>query len=152
MKNRFDADPPHGEAASADNAATRSLRGAGAAFYDVLETRLPGEREAALLSALPAQVAHAQGRSAAFAQILQGVDAASITTRAALALLPVTRKHELQALQQASRQVPGGGGSAARICKSRFHFQEQSILQQTTQRRRWLVNLTRALSGPPGAT
>jgi hypothetical protein len=44
-------------------------------FFDLLETRSPAEREAALLAALPAQVTHAQSRSAAFAQILKGVDA-----------------------------------------------------------------------------
>ena len=77
-------------------------------FFDVLETRDPSEREAAVLAALPAQVAHAQTASAAFASILAGVDAARITTRAALASLPVTRKHELLALQMASRTKPGG--------------------------------------------
>ena len=77
--------------------------------YDALETRAPAEREAALLAALPGQVAHAQSRSPAFSQILGGVDAARITCRAALADLPVTRKHELQALQQASRESGAGG-------------------------------------------
>ena len=77
--------------------------------YDALETRTPAQREAALLAALPAQIAHAQARSAAFARILNGVDASTITSRAALATLPVTRKHELQELQQASRALPAGG-------------------------------------------
>ena len=71
--------------------------------YDALETRSPQEREAALMAALPAQIAHAQNNSAAFAEILQGVDAASVTSRAALAKLPVTRKHELLERQQALR-------------------------------------------------
>lgn len=85
------------------------------AVYDALETRLPALREAALLAALPAQVAQAQSRSAAFARILQGVDAARITSRAALAQLPVTRKGELQALQQQAREAGGDamGGFAA---------------------------------------
>jgi phenylacetate-CoA ligase len=77
-------------------------------FFDALETRDQSEREAAVLAALPAQVAHAQSASAAFASILAGVNAASITTRAALATLPVTRKHELLELQVASRAKPGG--------------------------------------------
>jgi phenylacetate-CoA ligase len=77
--------------------------------YDALETRTAAQREATLLSALPAQVAHAQRQSAAFAKILEGVDAASITSRAALATLPVTRKHELQEIQQASRAQGHGG-------------------------------------------
>ncbi len=70
--------------------------------YDPLETRLPQNREAALLAALPAQVAYAQRHSAAFADMLQGVDAKTVTSRAALAQLPVIRKHELQERQQAA--------------------------------------------------
>jgi phenylacetate-CoA ligase len=77
--------------------------------FDLLETRSPVEREAALMAVLPAQIAHAQDRSAAFAQILNGVDPATITSRAMLAHLPVTRKGELQALQQASREQAVGG-------------------------------------------
>ena len=72
-------------------------------FFDALETRDPAAREAALMAALPAHVAHAQQRSAAFADILAGVDAAAVGSRAALARLPVTRKGELLARQQASR-------------------------------------------------
>jgi len=72
-------------------------------FFDALETRDPAAREAALMAALPAHVAHAQQRSAAFADILAGVDAAAVGSRAALAGLPVTRKGELLARQQASR-------------------------------------------------
>ena len=81
--------------------------------YDALETRTPAEREAALLAALPAQVAHAQKASAAFASILAGVDAAAITSRAALAQLPVTRKYELLERQQAGRAANVVGGFSA---------------------------------------
>jgi phenylacetate-CoA ligase len=45
------------------------------AFYDALETRNPSEREAALLAALPQQIAHAQNNSPAFAKSLEGIDA-----------------------------------------------------------------------------
>ncbi|MEY3550796.1 MAG: hypothetical protein RL520_1464, partial [Pseudomonadota bacterium] len=38
--------------------------------YDTLETRDPAQREAALLQALPKQIAHAQQHTAAFAEIL----------------------------------------------------------------------------------
>ena len=75
-------------------------------FYDTLETRDPQQREAALLAALPAQVAAAQ-RSAALGQILAGVDAASVTSRAALTALPVTRKSELFERQKAARAAGG---------------------------------------------
>lgn len=84
-------------------------------FFDALETRDPTQREAALMAALPGQIAHAQARSAAMADILAGVDAASVKSRAALAQLPVTRKSELLARQQASRAAGGDafGGFAA---------------------------------------
>jgi len=78
--------------------------------HDALETRSPQEREADLMAALPAQIAHAQKHSAAFAEILQGVDAASVTSRAALARLPVTRKYELLERQQARRATDPFGG------------------------------------------
>jgi phenylacetate-CoA ligase len=79
-------------------------------FHDALETRDPAEREAALMAALPAQVAHAQAHASAFAQLLAGVDAAAVTSRAALARLPVIRKSELLERQKALRaQDPFGG-------------------------------------------
>ena len=81
-------------------------------FYDALETRDPEAREAALLRALPAQIAAAQS-TAAFGAILHGVDAAVLNSRSALAKLPVTRKHELLERQQAQRaNDPLGGFSA----------------------------------------
>ena len=84
--------------------------------FDPAEQRPAAEREAALMAALPQQIAHAQAHAPAFAQILQGVDAASIHSRAALAQLPVTRKHELLERQQAQRsQDVFGGFSAVRF-------------------------------------
>ena len=82
-------------------------------FYDALEHRDPAVREAALMQALPAQIAHAQTHASAWAQILQGVDAAMITTRQALAQLPVTRKYELLERQQAQRANDVFGGFSA---------------------------------------
>jgi phenylacetate-CoA ligase len=81
--------------------------------YDALETRDPAAREAALLAALPAQVAHAQANTGAFAELLAGVDPASITSRAALARLPVIRKSELLERQKAQRKTDPFGGFSA---------------------------------------
>ncbi len=81
--------------------------------YDALETREPAAREAALLAALPAQVAHARGRTAAYARLLADVDPAAVTTREALAALPVVRKSELHALQRAGLPADPFGGFAA---------------------------------------
>lgn len=83
--------------------------------FDALETRDCAVREAALLAALPGQVALAKRSSAAFAEILKDVNPAEVTSRQALAKLPVTRKHELLERQQASRSAGGnvfGGFSA----------------------------------------
>jgi len=80
--------------------------------FDTLETRDPALREREQLLALPRQIAHAKAHAPAFARILADTDAAAITTRAALARLPVTRKSELLELQKASR--PFGGFAAAR--------------------------------------
>ena len=83
------------------------------AFYDALETRNPVERETALLAALPQQIAHAQNNSPAFAKSLEGIDAKIVTTREALAKLPVIRKHELLQQQLAQRSSNVFGGFAA---------------------------------------
>ena len=82
-------------------------------YYDALEQRGPAEREAALVAALPGHIARAQQFTGAFAEILAGVDATAINHRAALAGLPVTRKTELLARQQASRAQDPFGGFAA---------------------------------------
>jgi len=65
------------------------------------------------MAALPHHIALAQQHSMAMAERLQGIDAATVHSRAALARLPVTRKHELLERQQAQRaQDPFGGYSA----------------------------------------
>ncbi len=84
--------------------------------FDALEQRHPAEREAALMAALPAQLRAALA-TPAMAIKLAGIDPAAVTTRAALARLPVTRKGELLARQQAGRTSGGvhdpfGGYSA----------------------------------------
>jgi len=80
--------------------------------YDALETRSAAARESALMTALPLQVAHAKTSSAAFAAVLDGVNPGDVCDRAALAQLPVIRKHELQELQQAARAgTPGAVAS-----------------------------------------
>ena len=79
-------------------------------YMDTLEIRAPAEREAALLAALPAQIAHARAASPAFADILAGIDPATISSRAVLAALPVTRKHDLLTRQQAGRADNVFGG------------------------------------------
>ncbi len=86
-------------------------------FFDAQEQRDPAQREAALMAALPRHIAQAQRATRAFADSLAGVDAGAISSRAALARLPVVRKHELLLRQQALRadraqHEPFGGFSA----------------------------------------
>ena len=91
-------------------------------FYDPAETRDPGQREAALMAALPGIVAAAQRGAPAYRERLAGIDAGAIASRAALAKLPLTRKSELVEVQR--RHPPFGGfatippGAAARIFAS----------------------------------
>ena len=75
-------------------------------LYDALESRDPAAREKDLFSALPALISRAQ-QAKGWSTILNGIDAAAITSRRALADLPVTRKSELKDLQKSS--LPFGG-------------------------------------------
>jgi phenylacetate-CoA ligase len=77
-------------------------------FFDALEQRDPAEREQALMSALPGLVAHAQAGTSALSEILCGIDASQVTSRGALAALPVTRKQALLERQRAGRGQIGG--------------------------------------------
>ncbi|KIU53067.1 MULTISPECIES: AMP-binding protein [Bradyrhizobium] len=74
--------------------------------YDALETRAPAEREAALFARLPETLRKAMA-APAYANLLRGIDPASVTSREALAGLPVLRKSELPALHKAA--PPFGG-------------------------------------------
>jgi phenylacetate-CoA ligase len=76
-------------------------------YFDKLETRSRKVREAALMAALPRQIAHAAKKAPGFARILAGVDPRKITSRKQLAKLPVTRKSDLGELQ---KMLPPLGG------------------------------------------
>lgn len=82
------------------------------AHFDALETRSADERETALRRALPAQISHAMARAPALAAWLRGVDPAAVTSRGALAGLPVLRKGELLARQNAADAPDAFGGFA----------------------------------------
>lgn len=90
-------------------------------FFDALETQDPAGREAALMAALPGQIAHAQSSSPAYTELLASVDAAAVTSREALARLPLTRKSTLAAAQAARHALRLGGfaaGAPRRIFQS----------------------------------
>jgi phenylacetate-CoA ligase len=75
-------------------------------FFDSRETRPAAEREADLFARLPA-VIEATLRAPAYAERLRGVDPRAVTSREALARLPVLRKSELPALQKANPPFAG---------------------------------------------
>jgi phenylacetate-CoA ligase len=77
------------------------------AYYDLLETRSAEAREGALMAALPGLVARASANARGWRARLQGVDPQAISSRKALAQLPVLRKSDLKALQE---QDPPFGG------------------------------------------
>lgn len=74
--------------------------------YDALETRSAQEREADLFTRFP-DVLRAALKAPAYAERLKDIDPAKITSRAALAALPVLRKSDLPAIQKAA--PPFGG-------------------------------------------
>ncbi|MEN0076726.1 MAG: AMP-binding protein [Paracraurococcus sp.] len=88
-------------------------------FYDDLETRGAEARAAALAAALPRQVAQARAGAPHYRALLADIDPAAITSPAALAALPVTRKSDL--IRQQAEQPPFGGvvatdfGALARV-------------------------------------
>src|SRR5215212_4607712 len=90
-------------------------------YYDVLETRAPTEREAELFSRLPGVLRRAMA-APAYAERLKGIDPAGVTSRAALARLPLLRKSELPALHKAAPPfggfVEGAPGSFGRLFTS----------------------------------
>jgi phenylacetate-CoA ligase len=80
-----------------------------AEYFDALETRDPEQREAALLAALPGLLAAAKEKAPAWRRRLADVEPEAVTSREALARLPVTHKSDLIELQ---RQAPPFGGFA----------------------------------------
>lgn len=79
---------------------------------DPRETRSHAERQADWFARLPAQLAHAKASSPAYARLLAGLDPHAVTSLAALAELPVTRKSHLVAEQTAA--PPFGGYASVR--------------------------------------
>jgi phenylacetate-CoA ligase len=74
--------------------------------YDSLETRGPAERERAMFARLPDIVARAMG-APGWKRHLAGIDPKAVTSRTALAALPLLRKSDLLSLQ---KEMPPFGG------------------------------------------
>jgi phenylacetate-CoA ligase len=78
-----------------------------AGYFDELETQDPERREADLFGRLPAFLKQAIASAPGLARWLDGVDPAKVTSREALAKLPVLRKAELAEFQ--AKEPPFGG-------------------------------------------
>jgi phenylacetate-CoA ligase len=89
--------------------------------FDALETRQPGEREADLFSRLPGALRTAL-TAPGYAERLRGLDPSEVTSRAALARVPLLRKSDLPALHKAAPPfgglVAGHPGSFGRLFTS----------------------------------
>jgi phenylacetate-CoA ligase len=110
--------------------------------YDSLETRLPVLRESEECAVLPKIVAHAM-QAPGWARHLSGVDPRSVTSRAALAKLPVLRKAELAALQK--ENPPFGGFNVTPPGKARRLQMSPGALFEPQGQGRDFGNCARAL-------
>ncbi|MBO0764256.1 MAG: AMP-binding protein [Hyphomicrobiaceae bacterium] len=82
-----------------------------AQFFDQLETRDPEQRELAQFNLMADLIRQAIAAAPGWADHLKGVEPAAVTSRAALASLPVLRKSGLHVLQ--ARRPPFGGFATA---------------------------------------
>jgi phenylacetate-CoA ligase len=99
--------------------------------YDALETRDAPERERDLFARLPALLAGAM-TAPGWQKQLAGVDAKSVSSRAALAALPVLRKSTLAALQKESPPF-GGFATIAPSKARRLHMSPGPIYEPQGQ-------------------
>jgi phenylacetate-CoA ligase len=112
------------------------------AYYDALETRTPEARAADLARDLPSAIARAK-TAPAMAASLASVDSAMITTRAALAALPVIRKSALGAAQAAD--APFGGYVPGGVTAQRHVFQSPGPIYEPGDTSRDWWRMGRAL-------
>jgi phenylacetate-CoA ligase len=84
-----------------------------APFFDELETRDPGLREARQFEELRLQIEHAKAKAPYFAETLADIEPGRIVDRAALAALPVVRKSDLLEIQKKNLATRGPFGGLA---------------------------------------
>jgi phenylacetate-CoA ligase len=91
------------------------------AFFDRLETRDPAQREAEQFARFPAFLRQATAVAPGLRRWLDGVDPDAVTSREALARLPVLRKAELMEMQ--AKEPPFGGfADPATLAGNRIHL------------------------------
>ena len=100
--------------------------------FDDLETRSADQRADDLARALPEAIRSAASTAPGYAETLAGVDAAAVRTIADLARLPVLRKSDLGAAQQAN---PPFGGFTTKAASDFAHvFQSPGPIYEPGQR------------------
>jgi phenylacetate-CoA ligase len=90
-------------------------------YYDELEVRSISKRQDAEARDLARQVAYVKENAPYYRELLADVDPAAITTRAALARLPITRKSDLKDIQM--RHAPFGGLNGWEVCRFAHIYQ-----------------------------
>ncbi|MBY5921724.1 phenylacetate--CoA ligase family protein [Ferrimonas balearica] len=85
------------------------------AYFEARELRPPSQREQTLLASLRELVEYSRRQSPYYGQTLAAVDITSLTSRAALADLPLLRKSDLSALQEVSGPLGGIAAESAQI-------------------------------------
>ena len=110
--------------------------------YDALETRDPAAREREQSARLPEAIAHAM-TAPGWAKHLAGIDAKAVTSRAALAKLPVLRKADIATLQK--EHPPFGGFNVTPPGKAkRLHMSPGALFEPQGQAKDF-ANCARAL-------
>jgi phenylacetate-CoA ligase len=112
-------------------------------YYDPLETRSEDERRQALAERLPELLARAKASAPHFAAALADIDPNAITSREALATLPVLRKGELTERQQT--QPPFGGLTTVPMGELARVFQSPGPIYEPQARRRDYWRFARAM-------
>ena len=111
-------------------------------FYDVLETRLPAEREQELLTALQVQLSHVKAHTS-WGPLLQDVTPQNILTPDDMSDIPVLRKSDLKALQD--KQKPFGGLVAAKWPQIKYVFSSPGPIYEPESYRADYFRSARAL-------
>ncbi|MCB1808218.1 MAG: AMP-binding protein, partial [Candidatus Competibacteraceae bacterium] len=112
-------------------------------YYDNLETQDQKTRTETLREALPVQIEHAKERSTAYAKLLANVTSDEIDSLDALATLPVTRKSEMQTLQQ--QNPPLGGLATVETGRVTRIYQSPGPIYEPEARRPDYWRMARAL-------
>jgi phenylacetate-CoA ligase len=112
-------------------------------YYDTLETRAVAERKKALSVVLPELLQRAKAKAPYFTESLSAIDPAVITSREALATLPVLRKSELTDRQK--KRPPFGGLTTVPTSELARVFQSPGPIYEPQARKRDYWRFARAM-------